>query len=172
MNAQYIIRSAQTSDLDRLVELLRALQDHLEASNPDIWKMTAEGRANLKGQLVARIQASDSCALVAEHREDGVIGVILGRIVTNRRYTPSLAGSVDQAFVREDHRRAGVGSQLVAELCRFFAAAGVEDLTLRYVVGNEEAAGFWSNLGFTPRIVTTGARRQTVEASLGQVLGP
>jgi GNAT superfamily N-acetyltransferase len=168
MTSPYTIRRAHTKDLDRLVELLLALQDHIEASNPDLWKMTDGARANLKSQLAARIAAPDSCALVAVHDRDGVVGTIFGRVMANKRYTPSLAGSVDQAFVLQDHRRAGVGSQLVAELCRFFAAQGVEDLTLRYVAGNEIAASFWQAVGFSPRITTAGASRQKVEAYLSQ----
>lgn len=169
MTSQYTIRRAQTKDLDDLVELLLALQDHLEASNPDLWKMTNVARANLRGQLAARITASDGCALVAEHNKDGLIGAIFGRVTANKRYAPSLAGSVDQAFVLQAYRRMGVGSRLVAELCRFFAAEGVEDLTLRYVEGNEAAASFWRALGFAPRITTAGASRQKVENRLSQL---
>ncbi len=165
----YTIRPAQRADLDRLTELLLALQDHVEASNPDLWRMNPEGRANLKGQIAARLRAASSCALVAEHDEDGVVGVVFGRIVVNKRYAPSQAGQVDQAFVRADHRRGGVGSRLVAELCRFFAAEGVGDISLRYVVGNKEASAFWAALGFAPRIVTVGAERRTVETRLGQI---
>ena len=165
----YTIRPAQTVDLDRLVELLLVLQDHMEASTPDLWRMTPESRHNLKGQIVGRLGADGSCALVAEHDHDGVVGVIFGRITVNSRYSPPRAGQVDQAFVRTDHRRAGVGSRLVAVLCRFFAAEEVEDISLRYVVGNEEAAGFWSTLGFSPRIVTAGAARQAIEARLAQI---
>jgi ribosomal protein S18 acetylase RimI-like enzyme len=170
MNDPYTIRPAREADLDRLTELGLALQDHLEACNPGLWKMTAEGRANLKGQLAGRLRAAGVRVLVAEHERDGVIGVIYGRIVTNNRYVPFVAGSIDQAFVTADHRRAGVGTRLVAELCRFFAAARVEELTVRYVVDNPEAAGFWTALGFEPRIVTTGASRQAVEDRLDQFL--
>jgi GNAT superfamily N-acetyltransferase len=165
----YTIRSAQRADLDRLVELLLALQDHVEASNPDLWRMSPESRGNLKGQIAGRLRAEGSCALVAEHDEDGVVGVIFGRIVSNKRYIPSQAGQIDQAFVRTDHRRGGVGSCLVAQLCRFFAAEGVADISLRYVVGNEEASRFWTALGFAPRIITVGAERRTVEGRLGQI---
>ncbi len=165
-HGSYTIRPAQIADLDRLVELLLALQDHLEASTPDLWRMTPDSRHNLKGQIVGRLGAEGSCALVAEHDHDGVVGVIFGRIIANSRYTPPRAGQVDQAFVRADHRRAGVGSWLVAELCRFFAAEEVEDISLRYVVGTEDAAGFWSALDFSPRIVTAGAVRQAIEARL------
>jgi hypothetical protein len=51
----------------------------------------------------------------------------------------------------------------VALLCRFFASEDVEDITLRYVVGNEEADAFWSALGFSPRIITAGAQRVVLE---------
>ena len=130
--------------------------------------MKAEARTNLRGQLSSRLKAPQSCALVAEHKNDGVVGVIFGRVVTNKRYTPDRAGLVDQVFVRADHRRNSVGSWLVVELCRFFAAEGVDDLSLRYVMGNREAAGFWEALGFAPRIVTAGATRTEVEERLAQ----
>jgi GNAT superfamily N-acetyltransferase len=164
----YTIRPARPADLDRLAELVLALQDHLEACSPDLYKMTDEARSNLKGQLAGRLTAPQSCALVAEHAEDGVIGIAFGRILTSNRYIPERAGSIDQAFVRADHRRASVGARLVAELCRFFEREGVDELTLRYVIDNAEAVSFWTTLGFAPRIVTTGATRQTVEERLAQ----
>jgi GNAT superfamily N-acetyltransferase len=149
-----------------LIELLLALQDHVESSNADLWRMKRDARHNLRGQVISRLGAVNSCALVAEHDEDGVVGLIFGRIIVNNRYTPSQAGQIDQAFVRADHRRTGVGSRLVALLCAFFASEGVEDISLRYVVGNEEATAFWSALGFTQRIVTAGVTREDLERKL------
>lgn len=169
MDTGYTIRPAQRSDLERLTMLQLALQDHLEGANPDLWRMSDQTRAQLKGQLAARLSALDACVLVAEHVEEGVVGVIYGRIVTNKGYLPSRTGVVDQAFVQPNHRRQHVGARLVAELCRFFAGQGIEDLTLRYVSGNKEAAAFWMALGLTPRIVTVGASRQVVESRLNQV---
>jgi GNAT superfamily N-acetyltransferase len=164
----YSIRRAEKADLDQLTELLLALQDHLEASNPNLWRMKDAARSHLRAQLSARLTAPGSRVLVAEHTEDGVIAAILGRVVTNKRYRPARAGSVDQAFVRADHRRAGVGTLLMDHMCRFFADEGVDDLSLRYVVGNSEAGGFWAALGFSPRIITTGALRSVVEERLAE----
>jgi len=167
----YTVRPARREDLDRLEELYLALQDHLEASNPDVWQKSQEARRALRAQIANRLKGNDSLTLVAEHDEDGVVGVVNGRVVTNSHYVPSRAGTIDQAFVRHDHRRGGVGAALVAAMCRFFAAQGVDDLSLRYVVGNEEAADFWTALGFQPRIVTSGASRGKVEERLALTSG-
>lgn len=167
----YTIRPARQEDLDRLEELFLALQNHLEATNPDLWQMKKKARQGLRAQIANRLQGDDSLTLVAEHAGDGVVGVINGRIVTNTRYVPARAGTIDQAFVRQDHRRCGVGAALVAAICHFFAGEGVDDLSLRYVLGNEEAAAFWATLGFQPRIVTAGASRGQVEKRLARISG-
>ncbi len=163
---RYRLRPAQAADLDRLLELMLVLQDQVEGSNPDLWRMKPSARRSLRGQIRARLETANGYALVAEHEEDGVVGVIFGRIVANKRYTPSRAGQIDQAVVRTDHRRMGVGSRLVALLCRFFASEEVKDVSLRYVVGNKEATAFWSALGFSPRIITAGAGREELERRL------
>ena len=167
----YAVRPAEPRDLDRLVALMLALQDHVEEANPGLWQMSAQARTQLKSQLQSRLTALNACALVAEHKDAGVVGAIFGRVTTNSRYVPSQAGVIDQAFVDEEHRRAGVGSRLVAELCQYFASQGVKDLSLRYVVGNDEAANFWDSLEFEPRILTVGASRTRVEAKLAERLG-
>jgi GNAT superfamily N-acetyltransferase len=161
-----IIRRAEQADLPSLTTLLLALQEYLEASNRDLWRMKPGAKDQLKGQLAARLKAGSSCVLVAEHPAAGVIGTIFGRIVTNSRYTPAQAGLVDQVIVHPDYRRQGVGTQLLGSLCEFFASQGVEDLSLRYVVGNDAAAAFWAAVGFRPRIITTGATRLEVQRRL------
>jgi GNAT superfamily N-acetyltransferase len=115
---------------------------------------------------VARLEAAGSCALVAEAVGDGVVGMAFARIVTNHRYRPSRTGIIDQVFVRGAHRRQGIGAGLVAELSRFFAAEVVEDISLRYAVGNAEAEAFWRALGFAPRILTAGVSLRVLEVRM------
>jgi GNAT superfamily N-acetyltransferase len=160
------IRPARPADLDRLAELYALLQDHLEASNAALWRMAPAARGQLPGQLAARLAAAGSCCLVAEAGAEGLVGMAFGRVVSNLRYTPPRAGVIDQVFVLPDHRRCGLASRLVAGLCDFFAGQQVADLSLRYVHGNAEAAGFWAALGFAPRIVTAGAGLPAVAARL------
>lgn len=172
MNDPYVIRQAHVADLDQLEELLLALQDHIERANATLWRMVPEGREGLRAQIANRLAAAAGIAVVAEHWDDGVVGVVFGRVVANHRYEPSLAGLVDQAYVRQDHRRRGVASRLVAEVCRVFAEQGAADISLRYVIGNDEAAGFWRALGLVPRIITAGAALETVQARLLPALDP
>jgi predicted GNAT family acetyltransferase len=166
VSEEYSIRPARPADLDRLEELLLALQEHIESANADLWRMNPEGRAALRAQIANRLPATGSIAVVAEHRDDGVVGVAFGRVVTNHRYEPPVSGQVDQAYVHPHHRRRGVATRLVAELCAFFAEQGARDISLRYVSGNDEAAAFWQALGFGPRIVTAGATLETVQGHL------
>lgn len=154
---QYTLRPALTTDLRQLVALYLELQDHLQTSNPDLWHMTPEARIRVKSQLEARLRAPDSCAWVAEHESDALVGMVFGRITVNHQYVPARTGTIDQLFVRDAHRRRGLGTALVARLCEWFRERGVEDVSLRYVSGNEEAAAFWASLGFSARIVTVGA---------------
>ena len=44
-HGRYSLRPARTADLDNLIELLLALQDRIEASNPDLWRMKPDGSA-------------------------------------------------------------------------------------------------------------------------------
>jgi len=166
MRDLYVVRPASASALDRLAELLLELQDHLEQANPGLWRMKPEARKGLRAQIANRLNAVGSTAVVAEHRDEGVVGVAFGRVVANHRYDPAVAGNVDQVYVRPDHRRQGIATRLAAEVCRFFAQEGVTDLSLRYVIGNDEAAAFWQALGFAPRIITAGASLEEVQALL------
>lgn len=157
------VRRAEARDLMPLLELHLALQDHLESANPDLWRMTRQARQQLEGQLAARIAAPESCILVAEE-ERCLVGTVSGRIVTNTRYVPARAGVIDQLYVIPGHRRRGIGSLLVTELCRVLLDRGVGDVSLRTVHGNAQAMAFWAARGFTPRIVTLGARLTTGHA--------
>jgi GNAT superfamily N-acetyltransferase len=169
MHGAYTVRRAERRDLDRLTELMLALQDHLEASDPSLWRMTPDARRQFRTQVASRLHAADSIALVAEHTEAGVVGAIFGRVTAHTRYLPSKAGSIDQLYVDASHRRAGLGTGLVEGLCAFFARAQVDDLTLRYAVGNREAAAFWAHLGFEPRILVVGAARRAVETQASRL---
>jgi GNAT superfamily N-acetyltransferase len=149
------IRRAVSSDVKRIVELRLLSQEYFEASNPSIWRMTEDGKKLLKQKVENDLADSNIRVLLAE--VDGVImGYVQGQVTSRSDYAPRTVGLVQLIYVVQQFRRKGVGRLLMKELCRFFNSNKAEHLTVRYIIGNMEAEGFWKKLGFEP-IITTSA---------------
>lgn len=147
------IRKATPSDIDKLVQLRLLLQQHCEESNPMIWHMTEEGKTILKQRVQNELSINNSHVLIAEVNGE-IIGSAHGEITRRTDYTPKTVGSISTVYVVREFRKRGVGALLVKQLCELFDAEGVEDVTLRYIIGNKEAEAFWRKLGFKPIITT------------------
>jgi len=147
------IRKATPSDIDKLVQLRLLLQQHCEESNPMIWHMTEEGKTILKQRVQNELSTNNSHVLIAEMNGE-IIGSAHGEITHRTDYTPKTVGSISTVYVVREFRKRGVGALLVKQLCELFDAEGVEDVTLRYIIGNKEAEAFWRKLGFKPIITT------------------
>jgi hypothetical protein len=52
------------------------------------------------------------------------------------------------------------------ELCKFFNSNKAEHLTVRYIIGNKEAEGFWRKLGFESIITTSGTYLKELDFKL------
>jgi len=152
----YSIRVAKESDIDSFFDMRLALQAHLEENNPDIWRLSDEGRKQYKEQSIELFSAPDARVLLAVNDKGQPVGMVAGRINRSPKYIPNMSGSIECLFVKEEYRRHGVGTELVLGLCDFFSSRGVEEISVRYVVGNREGEEFWGKLGFQPRIVTAG----------------
>ena len=74
--------------------------------------------------------------------------------VTLAVYTPSaeLGGvmTVNDFFVRPDHRRMGVGRELAKRLVEECRIMKVDEIGLEVLSNNKTAAAFWSSTGFKP----------------------
>ena len=147
------IRKATPSDIDKLVQLRLLLQQHCEESNPMIWHMTEEGKTILKQRVQNELSTNNSHVLIAEMNGE-IIGSAHGEITRRTDYTPKTVGSMSTVYVVREFRKRGVGALLVKQLCELFDVEGVEDVTLRYIIGNKEAEAFWRKLGFKPIITT------------------
>jgi ribosomal protein S18 acetylase RimI-like enzyme len=148
-----LIRRAVSSDVERIVKLRLLLQKHCEESNTAVWHITEEGIALLKQKVESALVDSSSQVLVAEKNKE-VIGFIHGEVTHRTDYLPRSVGSISTIYVVKKFRRKGVGVRLAKELCEFFRSEAVKQVTLRYIIGNREAEGFWKKLGFTPIITT------------------
>jgi ribosomal protein S18 acetylase RimI-like enzyme len=150
----FTIRRAASPDVERIVELGLLLQEHVEESNPFVWRITEEGKKLIKKKVEADLANSNVLVLIAE--ADGeVIGYVQGEVTSRSDHVPGTVGQVSRMYVVKQFRRRGVGRRLIKELCKFFNSNKAEDLTVRYVIGNKEAEGFWRKLGFEPIITTS-----------------
>jgi ribosomal protein S18 acetylase RimI-like enzyme len=147
----FLIRRATSSDIEKLVELRILLQRHCEDSNLLIWHMTPDGKTLLREKIKNELADKKRLTLIAEMNGE-IIGFIQGEVERRAEYMPTTVGSISTAYVVRKFRRKGVGETLVKRLCEFFSSEGVEDVTLRYIIGNREAEGFWKKLGFQPVI--------------------
>jgi ribosomal protein S18 acetylase RimI-like enzyme len=161
--SELLIRKAVPSDARRLVELRLFLQQHCEESNPSIWRITREGRALLKQKVEGNLLERNSQVLVAEVYGE-VVGFAHGEVTHRTDYLPKSVGSISTLYVIKRFRRRGIGTRLVKELCKVLRLEGAEQVTLRYIIGNKEAEGFWNNLGFKPIITTVDAHPKEVES--------
>jgi ribosomal protein S18 acetylase RimI-like enzyme len=148
------IRRAASSDVERIVELRLLSQEHAEESNPLIWRMTEEGKKLLKQKVENDLVDSNILVVLAE-ADSEIIGYVQGEVTRRSDHMPRTVGQVSLMYVVKQFRRKGVGRRLMKELCKFFKANNVEDLTVRYIIGNKEAEGFWRKLGFEPIITTS-----------------
>jgi GNAT superfamily N-acetyltransferase len=146
------IRGIQQGDEKKLLEMMYALQSHLERSNPRIWRITDEGRRQILEQVKGAIR-SDGKLLVAEIGGK-TVGFAAARVSKRADFKPATVGFIERVFMCEEHRRRGIATQLVHAICDYFTENGVEEVNLQYVRGNREAEGFWGSLGFTPVLET------------------
>lgn len=159
------IREAGPADRDELVEMRLLLQYHVEASNPRIWHTTEQGKQEITRDIEQMLSDESGRVMVAE-MEGNIVGYTYGTVSHRTSYTPRSVGFINGIYVREPYRRRGIGTRLVWELCKFFNAESVEEVNLRYVLGNREGEEFWKSLGFKPVILTANIPLEALEDRL------
>jgi GNAT superfamily N-acetyltransferase len=113
---------------------------------------TSEGITPNKGRIAWAIDQQmrgESAGLLLVARDKvTIVGVTL------TVYTPSAelgrVMTVNDFFVRPDHRRKGVGRELAKRLVEECRRMNVDDITLEVLHENKAAASFWRSVGFKP----------------------
>jgi GNAT superfamily N-acetyltransferase len=147
------VRKATRADSERLLKLIEQLQQHIEHANPNLWRLSTAGRHKLTQDIKDMLSDPQGRFLVAEY-DTHLVGFVYGLIIHRLEYEPNKIGMISRLFVQPVHRRRGVATQLIRELCNYFHAEGVRHISLRYVEGNREAEHFWQHVGFIPIIYT------------------
>jgi len=158
-------RRAKISETDEVFNMHLSLQKHLENSSSSIWRYTEERKKLLKQQYTEWLTDKNSIVLVAEVGTKAT-GFLVATVSYRMDYSPNTVGNISAVYVQEKYRRRGIGSELVKEACRFFAAKKAKHIYVRYVLGDAGAERFWENLGFKPILLTAGSLVSTIEDRL------
>lgn len=163
------IRRATSSDVDTIAELRVLSQKHFEKSNPLIWQITAEGKKLLK-QKVENDMTNDNIQILLAEANGETMGYVQGEVTRRSDYAPKTVGHISLTYVEKQFRRKGVGTRMVKELLRFFDSNEVENVTVRYIIGNKEAEGFWRKLGFISIITTSSTNPKELDFKLKRIV--
>jgi GNAT superfamily N-acetyltransferase len=111
----------------------------------------SEGLTPIKERIVwavdQALRGETPGLLLVVHDEKTMVGVALAV------YTPSAelgrVMTVNDFFVRPDHRRRGVGRELVKHLIEECKRMKIDEIGLEVLQGNKRAAAFWKSVAFT-----------------------
>jgi GNAT superfamily N-acetyltransferase len=136
------IRRATAADAPAVVQHMQCYWDFEEITGFE----AARSTALLRGFLSNPHQGS---CWIAEH-EGRVQGYLLAVLVFSFEHG-GLMAEVDELFVSQSARSAGIGSSLLERAERDLRAAGVVRLQLQLNVNNRRGRDFYLRQGFEPR---------------------
>ena len=150
------VRRATPDDFDAVAALWRQF-DH-EVPPP-----THEGPSDHDKELaeVAEILESE-IAFVALDDEDTPVGFALAR-----RRSPGF-GTLTDLYVEREHRRSGVGTDLMREVLTAFREQGIGQLDLEVVAANGVARSLYARWGLREELIVMAASIADLEEKLGR----
>jgi GNAT superfamily N-acetyltransferase len=125
---------SEHEDIKRLIAEYHASEGITPIKERIAWVVDQQLRHQAEGLL-----------LVARDK-DTIVGVALAV------YTPSAelgrVMTVNDFYVRPDHRRKGVGRELAKRLVEECRRMKIDEIGLEVFMGNKTAASFWKSMGF------------------------
>ncbi|MDE0886680.1 MAG: GNAT family N-acetyltransferase [Myxococcota bacterium] len=141
------VRRAERRDLDRVAALWTAITIFHEPLDP-IFRMRRDAGAELADLLRGIGRDADAQILVYEDGSQ-IEGLCIVRIDRSPPIMQeSERGEITDLGVREEARRRGIGSSLVAEALAWIRASGVQRVEVQVATANPTAQAFWRSRGF------------------------
>jgi GNAT superfamily N-acetyltransferase len=141
-----------------------SLQEHLIRSNPALWRLSPKRASELTDIYRKMITNERIRLLVVYDTETKTnVGMAFGCKLIHEEFVPNQSGKIDDMWIDPDHRRKGLCTGLLSHLVEYFAAAGINSLTLDYVDGNYLAEQTWPRFGFQSVLKTANATLSEVE---------
>ena len=129
-----------------------SLEDRREIERLIAEYHASEGLTPIKEIIVwavdERLRGQSPGLLLVARDKDTILGVTLAV------YTPSAelgrVMTVNDFFVRPEHRRKGVGRELAKHLIEECKRMKIDEIGLEVLQGNKIASSFWKSVGFKP----------------------
>jgi len=141
------VRPATAKDLDRVAALWTGITLHHEPIDP-VFRMRDDADGELSELLRAIRRDPDAEIFVYDDAGD-----LPGMCIVRIDRSPPIMREVERAEitdlgVREDARRRGIGSQLLAAALAWVRASGVGRVEVQVASANREGQAFWRAHGF------------------------
>lgn len=148
------VRPATESDVDRILELARAMRaEFTSMRGGPMWVLNEKGRAsNISDLLHVMAQMADGQSRVSLGTIDGAaMGFAIGVIDTLD--DGSLLGVVTDLFVEEQAREVGIGEAMLDDMTTFFAEHGCVGIDAIALPGDRSTKNFFEEQGFKARLL-------------------
>jgi ribosomal protein S18 acetylase RimI-like enzyme len=158
MTSQVEFRRGSLADLPLLEPLWVSVHHHHAEAMPDLAPYVDDRQTwAVRSQLYAELLAKPDTVLLLASADGAVIGYGLAHVspasdtwVADTWQTGDRVGEIESLAVQPGYRGQGIGSRLLTALSAELATAGVRDLVLGVLPGNEAAIRLYQRQGFRP----------------------
>jgi GNAT superfamily N-acetyltransferase len=142
-------RRAGAADLDRIVEMARAMRAELGAMRGGRVLLEREAWSEPLAGAYGTVMGRDDCLVVVGTIDDAVLG--FGVAVVDRLHNDELLGVVTDLYVEPEARAVGVGEAMLVDLVAFCTNRGCLGMDALALPGHRDTKNFFEEHGFTTR---------------------
>jgi len=158
MTSQVEFRRGSLADLPLLEPLWVSVHHHHAQVMPDLAPYVDDRQTwAVRSQLYAELLAKPDTVLLLASADGAVIGYGLAHVspasgtwVADTWQTGDRIGEIESLAIQPGYRGQGIGSRLLTALTAELATAGVRDLVLGVLPGNDAAIRLYQRQGFRP----------------------
>ena len=158
MTSQVEFRRGSLADLPLLEPLWVSVHHHHAEVMPDLAPYVDDRQTwAVRSELYAELLAKPDTVLLLASADGAVIGYGLAHVspasgtwVADTWQTGDRVGEIESLAVQPGYRGQGIGSRLLTALTAELATAGVRDLVLGVLPGNDAAIRLYQRQGFRP----------------------